>query len=109
MPRPDESLQAALITLHEMVADPLRTDGFALQQLLAAAVNAYAARRAAGDLMPPFPSSPATTVGNDSPVASASSTPEASSVCMTVSAMLNAVSVETFELAMWQAWTGAGR
>jgi hypothetical protein len=102
----EESLQAAVTALQDMVEDPLITDGVVLQQLLATAVNAYAARCSAGDSIPPFPSSHLTKAGDGAAVAAAIQAPEASNVCVTVSAMLNAVSVEVFELAMWQAWTG---
>jgi hypothetical protein len=107
MQSPDEPLQTALTALHEMAADPLSTDGVALQELLAAAVTAYAARCAAGDAIPPFPSSRPTSLGGDPAAAKASANPDVSSVCVAVSAMLDTVSVEVFELAMWQAWTGA--
>lgn len=84
--------------LHE---DPHGIEPSVLQQLLAAVVTAYAARRGDGDPLPPFP----TAVG-PTPLEQDVLEPDASSVCLTVSAMLNAVSVELFELAMWQAWTG---
>jgi hypothetical protein len=107
MDDPDKSLEAAVIALQRLIEDPLSTDGVALQRLLSAAVNAYAARHATGDRMPPFLLSHEPEPPGGSVVTPSVTTPNASDVCVTVSAMLNAVSVEVFELGMWQAWAGA--
>jgi hypothetical protein len=91
MPDSDNTLEAAVVALENLGDRPHDLDPALLQRLLAAAVTAYAASRVAGDQMPPFPQA---------------GVPDASSVCLAVSAMLDAVSVEVFELAMWQAWAG---
>jgi hypothetical protein len=61
-----------------------------LQRLLAAAVALYASRLQAGATAGPFP---------------AAAPPTATDVCLTVTAMLDAVSVEVFELAMFKSWS----
>jgi hypothetical protein len=91
MPDSDNALEAAVVALENPGDRPQDLDPVSLQRLLAAAVTAYAARRAEGDQLSPFPQA---------------GVPDASSVCLAVSAMLDAVSVEVFELAMWQAWAG---
>ena len=91
MPDPGNTLEAAVVALHSFGHRPRDLDPVMLQRLLAAAVTAYAARRVAGDEIPPFPQA---------------GVPDASSVCVAVSAMLDAASIEVFELAMWQAWAG---
>ena len=63
----------------------------AIQNLIAAGCRAYAARIEAGDSFPPVP--------NRGPVTS-------TDVMVTVSALLKAVDLNTFELGMWQSWTG---
>jgi len=63
----------------------------AVQALMAAACNAYAAQIEAGGNYPPL--IPPRRV-NDS------------AVMLTVSALLRAANLEVFELAMWQSWTG---
>lgn len=68
--------------------------GAALQRLLAAAVRLYAARREAGGVDSPFPD----------PALAAAPAPNATDVCLTATDMLDAVSVEVFELAMWKTW-----
>ncbi len=92
MTDPGDTLEAAVVALQRLGDEPQNVDPALLQRLLAAVVMVYAARRNAGDQFPPFPQGAA---------------PDASSVCVTVSPMLDAVSVEVFELAMWQAWAGA--
>lgn len=92
MPDPDSTLEAAVVALERLGDQGRAADPAVLQRLLACAVTAYAARRTQGDQLSPFPQAMA---------------PDPSSVCLTVSAMLEAVSVEVFELAMWQAWAGA--
>jgi hypothetical protein len=92
MPEREKSLEAAVVALQDLDHRTEDLDPVALQRLLAAAVTAYAARRVAGDQISPFLQA---------------EVPDASSVCLTVSAMLDAVSIEVFELAMWQAWAGA--
>jgi hypothetical protein len=91
MPDSANALEAAVVALQNLGDRPQDLDPVLLQRLLAAAVTAYAARRVAGDQTSPFPQA---------------GVPDASSVCLAVSAMLDAVSVEVFELAMWQAWAG---
>jgi hypothetical protein len=103
---PEKSLEAAVAALRSLIEDPLSTDGVALQRLLSAAVDAYAARLAVGDRMPPFPLSNEPEERDGLVAVPDVTSPNASNVCVTVSAMLNAVSVEVFELAMWQAWAG---
>lgn len=63
----------------------------AIQNLIAAGCRAYAARIEAGDSFPPIP--------HRGPVTS-------TDVMVTVSALLRAVDLNTFELGMWQSWTG---
>ena len=92
MPDPYNTLEAAVVALQNLGDRSQDLDPVLLQRLLAAAVTAYAARQVAGDQISPFPQA---------------GVPDASSVCLAVSAMLDAVSVEVFELAMWQAWAGA--
>jgi len=63
----------------------------ALQQILAAAVHAYAARIEDGAEMSPFPARRHVT---------------ATDVMLTCTSMLKAVGLQLFELGMWQAWSG---
>jgi hypothetical protein len=107
MQDPGNTLEAAVVALQRLGDEPLDVDPPVLQRLLAAAVTAYAARRAAGDQFSPFPVAARHTPGADGHADAQATAPDASSVCLTVSAMLDAVSVEVFELAMWQAWAGA--
>jgi hypothetical protein len=84
------SLEAGL----EQPGSLVDLDPEVLQRILAVAVRAYAARyEAVGDLAP-FP-----------PATEGAPTPNASEVCRASTLMLEAVSVEIFELAMWQTWT----
>jgi hypothetical protein len=68
--------------------DLLSTD--ALQALLAAACRSYAARRQAGEDFTPV----------------AKSTVSATDVMITASGLLRAADLSTFELGMWQGFTG---
>lgn len=61
-----------------------------LQASLAAVTSAYAARVRAGERLDPFGSSEAC--------------PTATDVAVTVSAMLERVGIEPFELGLWRAW-----
>ena len=63
----------------------------ALQQVLAAAVHAYAVRIEEGAQFSPFPPRRHVT---------------ATDVMVMSTAMLKAVGLQLFELGMWQAWTG---
>ncbi len=103
---PGNTFEDAIVALEGLSDAPLDVDPTVLQRLLSAAVTAYAARRNAGDPFPPFPLAAHMTDG-DNAAQVPPTVPDASSVCLTVSAMLDAVSVEVFELAMWQAWSGA--
>lgn len=59
-----------------------------LQDLLEAVTREYAARRRAGEQLQPYRDTDIT----------------AAEVAITVSAMLESVGVEPFELGLWQAW-----
>jgi hypothetical protein len=63
-----------------------------LQRLMAALVNAYAARRAAGDKFPPVD----LALDNITPT----------DLMVTASQLLQAGDLQVFELGMWQSWTG---
>lgn len=66
----------------------------AVQELLARAVRLYAERLEHDGAVPPFPPD--------------ASPPTATEVLRTVSAMLDAIDVEIFELGMWRAWGTRG-
>jgi hypothetical protein len=86
----------ALDLLEAGLADPEwigQLDPALVQRLNAVAVRAYAGQAMTVGAPPAFGSSG--TAG----------TPTASDVCFTVTQMLGAVSVEVFELAMWQSWS----
>jgi hypothetical protein len=90
-------LAEAAASLEDGLAQPgalVDLDPEVLQRILAVAVRAYAARYEAVGELPPFP-----------PPTEAAPTPNASEVCRAATLMLEAVSVEIFELAMWQTWT----
>jgi hypothetical protein len=63
-----------------------------LQQQLAALVSAYAERLERGEDLPPFPEPTALTPTD---------------VVRVASAMLEALDIEIFELALWRSWGGA--
>ncbi|WP_181780128.1 hypothetical protein [Pseudonocardia pini] len=89
-------LDAAVLALREAAADPERTaelDPRALQALLCEAVRIYSRKLEAGEALSPFPGSHGR-----------GDTPTASEVCLTAVQMLDAVSVEVFELAMFKTW-----
>jgi hypothetical protein len=62
----------------------------ALQALIAAACRLYAARREAGEQLPPVARNSLT----------------ATDVMVTASGLLRAADLAAFELGMWQGWTG---
>ncbi len=68
-------------------------DPAVVQRLNAVAVRAYAGQGATMGAPPAFPRPAGATIP-----------PAASDVCFTVTQMLDAVSVEIFELAMWKSW-----
>ncbi len=72
------------------------TDAEDVQRQLATAVRRYAARREAGEDLAPFPP------------AEDAATPTPTEVSLTASAMLAALDIELFELALWRSW-GGGR
>lgn len=87
-------LDDASSALETGIADPAGVPAPQLRRLLAAAVRAYAALREAGDPSPPFPDP-----GAGAPA------PNGTDVCLTATAMLDAVSIEVFELAMFKTWS----
>lgn len=99
--QPDSvTLAAASQRLERLLTDPDSgppLDGAELQRLLAASVRAYAALCQAAGPVDPFPPSGAEGVE-----------PNASEVCLAATQMLEAVSVEVFELAMWKTWAAIG-
>jgi hypothetical protein len=75
-----------------MQADAIdRPSDSEIQHMLAKAVRLYAERAAEGDRALPAFAADAVT---------------ATDVMVTVTAMLKAVNLQTFELGMWQAWSG---
>jgi hypothetical protein len=99
--QPDSvTLAAASRRLESLLADPDSgppLDGAELQRLLAATVCAYAALCQAAGAVDPFP-----------PAGAGGVVPNASDVCLVATQMLEAVSVEVFELAMWKTWSAIG-
>lgn len=90
----DVSVTADILKAVEAVLSKDGASGvppLAIQNLIAAGCRAYAARIEAGDSFPPIP--------YRGPVTS-------TDVMVTVSALLKAVDLNTFELGMWQSWTG---
>jgi hypothetical protein len=90
---PGTTFESTLDEIGRAVADPAGVDAAHVQQLLAAAVSLYAAKVELEGPLPAFP--PATA-------------PTASEVCIAATGMLDAVSVEIFELALWKTWTPVG-
>lgn len=84
---------AILRTVEELLSkdEARRLPPEAIQNLIAAGCRAYAARIEAGDSFSPIP--------GRGPVTS-------TDVMVTVSGLLRAVGLNTFELGMWQSWTG---
>lgn len=66
----------------------MSTSSAELQSLLAEVTRAYAARRQAGEALDPF----------------GETAPTATEVAVTVSAMLERVGIEPFELGLWRSW-----
>jgi len=89
--------QAADVLARAAADDPRAVPADELQRLLAAAIRLYAARDEAGYPIEPFPSSHAAPPGEGMP--------SATDVCLATTAMLDAVTVEVFELAMWKTWS----
>jgi hypothetical protein len=85
------------VLAHAAVNDPRAVSAEELQRVLAAAVRLYAARDEAGEPIEPFPARQA--LDPDEPL------PSATDVCLATTAMLDAVTVEVFELAMWKTWS----
>jgi hypothetical protein len=80
--------------LERLLTQQELSDAF-VQRLLAIAVKAYAARVERDGWLAPF--------GSLEP-------PSASEVCLVASQMLDALSIEVFELALWKTWAyRAGR
>jgi len=93
------TLEEAAATLARAAADrdsALALDGPLLAELLGAATRAYAARRAAGDALAPFPGGEA-------------GAPTATDVAITAAAMLDDAGIEIFELGLWRTWGDPGR
>jgi hypothetical protein len=97
---PQAAFSAGLLTAVEALERQLDgqagidgVDPVIVQRLNAVAVRAYAAQGASIGAPPPFPDPSLATM------------PNASEVCFTVTQMLDAVSVEIFELAMWKTWS----
>lgn len=91
----DDALRAAVEEIVRGLADPGwvdRVDPLLVQQLLGAAVALYSGKAELDRGVAPFDESGAGTV------------PTASDVCLTTARMLDAVSVEVFELALWKSW-----
>ncbi len=93
-------LDAAVAALQRALADPAwgaAADPVTLQRLLGAAVVLYGRKVAQDGWIPPFGAATGETV------------PTAGDVCLAATQMLDAVSVEIFELALWKSWAhGAG-
>jgi hypothetical protein len=90
---PAPTFESTLEELRRASGEPGGVDAAHVQQLLAAAVSLYAAKVELEGPLPAF---------------SAEALPTASEVCIAATAMLDAVSVEVFELALWKTWTPAG-
>jgi hypothetical protein len=94
-----DALRAAALEVDLRLVDPAwveSLDETTVQRLLAAAVRLYAAKVDGGERIEPF-----TAAGSALAVT-------ATDVCVTASAMLEAVQVEVFELAMWRGWSRVG-
>lgn len=95
--RDDAELARSLELIERRLIDPdwARTlDPALVQRLNAVAVRAYAGQGMTSGAPPAFPGG--------------AGLPTASDVCFTVTQMLDAVSVEIFELAMWKSWAPIG-
>ena len=99
MPEVDEPdvafLRRAVEELTRGLADPAwvaNVDPLVVQRLLGAAVALYAGKVDLARWLPPFDDAAEATV------------PTASEVCLATTQMLDAVSVEIFELALWKSW-----
>ena len=92
------ALDTAIAQLLRGLADPdtpARVAPRLVQRLLATAVGLYAATVDRDGPLPAF------DAGGELPV------PTASEVCLAAALMLEAVSVEVFELALWKSWASA--
>jgi hypothetical protein len=97
VPDDDRRLADAAAAIERGLARPgwiEALDDRTLQRLLSALVRAFHQHGERGGVIPPFP-----------PPGVGAPTPTASEVCLTCTQMLDAVSVEVFELAMWKTWT----
>jgi hypothetical protein len=91
-PREPPALETAVAQLLHELADPdavARAEPRLVQQLLAAAVCLYASKVNRDGWLAPFAEAPV---------------PTASEVCLASVEMLEAASVEIFELALWKSW-----
>jgi hypothetical protein len=92
-----EELERATAALRQSLSEPGYVDALdpqAVQQLLGVAVALYAAKVESAGVIPPF---------------APGAEPSASEVCVATSQMLDAVSVEIFELALWKSWAGGSK
>ena len=90
-----EEVEGTLARLRQSLSEPdglHALDVSTVQSLLTLAITVYAAKAEAGEVFPAFAEGAA---------------PAASDVCLASTQMLDAVSVEIFELALWRAWAGA--
>ncbi len=89
----EPTFESTLDEIRRVCAEPGAVDAAHVQQLLAAAVSLYAAKVELEGPLSAF---------------SAGEAPTASEVCLAATGMLDAVSVEIFELALWKTWAPAG-
>jgi hypothetical protein len=90
-----EALRAAVAELRRGISEPgwiANIEPSLVQQLLAASISLYARKIDLEGWLPPFSERP------DAP------TPSATDVCLATTQLLEAVSVEVFELALWKTW-----
>jgi hypothetical protein len=99
MSRRPDSFMSTIAALEAAACDSAAAcsvDPQCLQDLIAAVVRVYAARRAAGNELPAFRAN------------AGESQPTATDVVIMVSALLDSAKIEVFELGMWQAWGSPG-